>query len=352
MDASRFMFHLQDYRQTGTMRVYMEVRMTLKNRIASLASLRRGAIPFITAIAGLVLIAACSARSTDGSRVRSGTDALVATANDLGLEIGDRPRETSAAAMSGGKHEAEKELSILAGGSASTHTSSKLPGPDDWRVITNSLNLFRHAPYVTDLVLGLVCSIGVALTLTASPRRAVRFDPVAVAETRKATVICALVGCIAAELVQSSEQFLLGAEIALVLFGIGGLVRFRTIFGDARQTGVAIIATVLGLACGMSEYSLVALSLTVVFIANWWMNSTAFVHVRVRVRKNGDLAQVQAAITTLLQEQHFSVLRATPNSTERTIEMFGQTASEFDIDALVSSIEGAVPGARVRVKAS
>jgi hypothetical protein len=32
--------------------------------------------------------------------------------------------------------------------------------------------------------------------------------------------------------------------------------------------------------------------------------------------------------------------------------MFGQTGSEFDIDALVSSIEGAVPGARVRVKAS
>lgn len=333
------------------MRGYMEVRMTLNTRLASLAFLRRGTWPFLAVVAALLLISACSSQPSDGSRTRSSTDALVASAHEFGLEIGDRPRETSAAAMGGGKHEAEKELQMLAGGSASGH-SSKLPGPDDWRIITNSLSLFRHAPYVLDLVLGLLCSIGVALTLTASPRRAVHFDPIGHAETRKATVICALVGCIAAELVQSSEQFLLGAEIALVLFGIGGLVRFRTIFGDARQTGVAIIATVLGLACGMSEYSLVALSLTVVFLANWWMNSTAYIQVRVRIRKNGDLAQVQAAVTAILQEQNFSVLRATPNSAERTVEVYAQTGSEFDLDSLARSIEGAVPDARVRIKAS
>lgn len=325
--------------------------MTLDSLVAPLAFLRRGMFPFLAVIAALLLISACSSQPSDGSRARSSTDALVEGAHDFGLEIGDRPRETSAAAMGGGKHEAEKELDMLAGGSASRH-SSRLPGPDDWRIITNSLSLFRHAPYVLDLVLGLLCAIGVALTLTASPRRAIHFDPVALSETRKATVICALVGCIAAELVQSSEQFLLGAEIALVLFGIGGLVRFRTIFGDARQTGIAIIATVLGLACGMSEYSLVALSLTVVYLANWWMNSTAYIKVRVRIRKHGDLAQVQAAVAAILQEQNFSILRATPNSIERTLEVYARTASGFDLDALVSSIENAIPDARVRIKAS
>jgi hypothetical protein len=102
----------------------------------------------------------------------------------------------------------------------------------------------------------------------------------------------------------------------------------------------------------MSEYSLVALSLTVVFLANWWMNSTAYIQVRVRIRKNGDLAQVQAAVSAILQEQNFSVLRATPNSAERTVEVYAQTGSEFDLDSLARSIEGAVPDARVRIKAS
>lgn len=311
-----------------------------------------GTVAFALAVGALLLAAACSP-PRDGSRAAVVRDSVVETASDLGLELGARRREISAAAMGSGKHEAEKELEALAGGgtSSSSHAHA-LPSPDDWRVITNSLSLFRHPPYVTDLVLGLGSSIVVALALTSTPRRANRFDPVAQAEQRKATVICALIGCIAAELVQASEQFLLGAEIALVLFGIGGLVRFRTLFDDAGQTGVAIVATVLGLACGMSEYSLVALSLAVVFLVNWWMHSTAIVQVRVKVRKNVDLAQVQAAVTGILQQRSFSVLRETPDTEERTLEVHARTAADFDTDSLVQAIKDAVPGSRVRVRAS
>ena len=308
------------------------------------------ALAFALAVGALLLAAACSP-PRDGSRAAAVRDSVVDTASDLGLELGSRRRQISAAAMGSGKHDAEKELEALAGGSAGSHPHG-LPGPDDWRVITNSLSLFRHPPYVTDLVLGLGSSIVVALALTSTPRRASRFDPVARSEQRKATVICALIGCIAAELVQASEQFLLGAEIALVLFGIGGLVRFRTLFDDAGQTGVAIVATVLGLACGMSEYSLVALSLAVVFLVNWWMHSVAIVQVRVKVRKNVDLAQAQAAVTGILQQRDFSVLRETPDTGERTLEVHARTAADFDTDSLAQAIRDAVPGSRVRVRAS
>jgi hypothetical protein len=180
----------------------------------------------------------------------------------------------------------------------------------------------------------------------------VRFDPVAVAQQRMATVVCALIGCIAAELIQASEEFLLGAEIALVLFGIGGLVRFRTVFDDARQTGLAIVATVLGLACGMSEYSLVAIGLVVVYLANWYMQRVAVVRIRVRGRKGCDLAQLQAAVTSLLQKQDFQLLRVTPASSEREVEFFARTVSEFDVDALSGAVQGALPGVRVRINVS
>ena len=318
-------------------------------RFPPLAALTRGAVPVALVVAVLVLVGACSARPSDTPNMLAEGGSFSTLAERL--DIGTSPRRTDAAAMRSGKHDPEREIEGLTG--ATTGKSGKpLPGPDDWGVITESLALFRHAPYVTDLVLGLLCSIGVALALTATPNRAGNFDPVARAATRKATVICALIGCIAAELVQASEQFLLGAEIALVLFGIGGLVRFRTLFDDASQTGVAIVSAVLGLACGMSEYSLVALSLVVVFLANWWMNSRACISVRIKVRKHADLAQVQSAVTALLQEQHFTVLRATPNSTERLLEVFAETTSDFDVEVLASSIQAAVPGARVRIRTS
>jgi hypothetical protein len=331
----------------------MEVRMPQPTADRSTsARFRRGLVPVIAAAAALLAVAACSSGPHDGSTARSARDAIVDGANDLGLEIGSPSSRTSAAAMGSGKHEGENVLEELASTGGGKHSASHVPGPDDWRIITNSLNLFRHPPYVTDLVLGLGSAIVVALALTATPRRAVRYDPVAAAEQRKATVICALIGCIAAELVQASEQFLLGAEIALVLFGIGGLVRFRTLFDDAGQTGVAIIATVLGLACGMSEYSLAALALVIVFLVNWWMNSVAVVLVRVKVRKHADLAQVQAATTGILQDQGFSVVRTVPNAVERTIEVHARTASDFDASSLVLAIQGVVPDARVRIKSS
>jgi len=46
------------------------------------------------------------------------------------------------------------------------------------------------------------------------------------------------------------------------------------------------------------------------------------------------------------------VLRSTPNSSERTLEVFAETTSDFEVDVLASSIQAAVPGARVRIRTS
>ena len=317
--------------------------------IGRFRSLLGGLVPVAAAAAALLAVAACSggpggAHGANG--VRAAREAFVSGARDLGLEVGEERAAPAALAPRGDIEKAAEALGDTG------RRESRLPGPDDWRIITTSLSLFRHPPYVTDLVLGLASSVLVALVLTAAPRRASRFDPVAVAEQRKATVICALIGCIAAELVQASEQFLLGAEIALVLFGIGGLVRFRTIFDDPGQTGIAIVATILGLACGCSEYSLAALALVVVFLVNWWLNSTAILQVRVRARKHADLSQVQAATTSVLQEHGFSVLHVAQDPGDRTFEAYARTGADFDMAAVSAAIQSAVPGARVRIKAS
>lgn len=304
----------------------------------------------LPALAAALLVAASCSRGPGSSWGADARDATAAQAADLGLELGRGGRTVSAAALGTGKPEGDKAFGVLADGGE--QEQPRVPGPDDWRIITNSLGLFRHAPYVADMVLGLGASILVALVLTSSPHRSSRFDPVARAEVRKAVVVCALIGCIAAELVQASEKFLLGAEIALVLFGIGGLVRFRTLFDDAGQTGIAIVATVLGLACGMSEYSLAALALAIVYLVNWWMSSVGYVQVRVRARKNQDLAQVQSAVSGVLQARQFSVLRSNPNATDRTLDVYASTGAEFDAEALQSAIAAAVPGSRVRVKSS
>jgi hypothetical protein len=319
------------------------------NRIATNAPRAARFAPLAVALLAIVLVVGCNARTETSAGAVGNDRSAVSVGQKLGIDIGPRDTSPAPAAFGSGKHQGEKDLEAMA---ASGDAPRSLPGPDDWRIITASLQLFRHAPYVADLVLGLLASVAAALVLTATPRRAMRFDPVAQAESRKATVIVALIGCVAAELVQASEHFLLGAEIALVLFGIGGLVRFRTVFGDARQTGMAIVATVLGLACGMSEYSLVALSLVIIFLVNWWLSNRAFVRIRAKVRKHGDLAQVQTAIGAVLQHEGFAVVRSSSSASKRTIDIHAQTNKDFDVESLGETIEAAVPSARIRVSAS
>ncbi len=324
------------------------------------ASLRRFQrwLPTAALFAAISVIAACARHSgaVDSSSAAAPTEGrtFAQVAQGFGLEIGEERPQPAAAAFSSGGSAGEKDLAMLGvkGGDEPIARSTTLPGPDDWRIITNSLTLFRHAPFIVDLVLGLLVSIMAALVLTATPQRAVRFDPVARADQRKATVGVALIGCIAAQLVEASEQFLLGAEIALVLFGIGGLVRFRTLFGDARQTGTAIIAAILGLAAGMSEYSLVLLSLTVVFLVNWWMSSKAILCIKVKLKKHADLAQAQQALNALLQQQEFVVLRSVCSVGRREVEVFAESRKDFELNALTDTIEATIPGASVRINAS
>lgn len=51
--------------------------------------------------------------------------------------------------------------------------------------------------------------------------------------------------------------------MAFVIFGIGGLLRFRTDVGEAKDTGRVILVTVVGLCCGLKIY-IVAVPATVI----------------------------------------------------------------------------------------
>jgi hypothetical protein len=80
------------------------------------------------------------------------------------------------------------------------------------------------------------------------------------------TVIGALVGIVVAPV----------PAIGLAIFGIGGLMRFRTELAAAKETGRVILATILGIACGLELW--MAAILTTAFawilltVLEYWVN--------------------------------------------------------------------------------
>jgi hypothetical protein len=278
-------------------------------------------------------LAAASAASGPGQRVEHPRNAAALQAE-----------EPTAAAMGG--------VGGIEGEFAGTAQPATQPSPDSWEVIWSSLGLFRHPPYVLDLVLGFALSLLMGLMLTAWPRSLAPRDPVEAADERNGAVIVALVGCLAAELVQSSERLSLGAEIALVLFGIGGLIRFRTVFGDPRRTGLMILITILGLCCGMSQYAVALLAFGVIWLVRFFFLSSVRLIIRVRVRRGGDPEQVRVAATGALAGHGATVEQSTVRKGGRTVQITARAKGSISETDIRLAIEDALPGCRVRVNAS
>ena len=72
-------------------------------------------------------------------------------------------------------------------------------------------------------------------------------------------LVYALVGAIITIIVKTMPS------MALVVFGIGGLLRFRTNLGGAHDTGRIILVTVIGLACGLELYVVALLTTAIAY---------------------------------------------------------------------------------------
>lgn len=254
--------------------------------------------------------------------------------------------------LTGGRSATDSASPAGSGGTGADGNGDTGASADNWHIISQSFNLFRHGPYVVDLLLGFAFALGMALLLTAWPKSLVARDPVEAADERNGAVIVALVGCLAAELVQSSERLSLGAEIALVLFGIGGLIRFRTVFGDPRRTGLMILITILGLCCGMSQYALAVLAFLVIWLVRYYLLSSVRLMINVRVAKGVDGEQVRVVAASAIQAHGATIVQSQVRKGGRTIQITARAKGSVSESDLQIAIEDVLPDARVRVSAS
>ena len=122
------------------------------------------------------------------------------------------------------------------------------PKGNSWVSIQKSVEQFAHPSFILRLFLSLTLAVGCAFAIAWHPRRASLRDPMRDFEERKALVLLGVVGAVVAELSGTSQT------LAFVIFGIGALLRFRTLLDNPKLTGKAIMVVVVGLACGMGSW--------------------------------------------------------------------------------------------------
>lgn len=95
------------------------------------------------------------------------------------------------------------------------------------------------------------------------------------AEQRKTLVVYSVVGALIAVICAVNPS------MALVIFGIGGLMRFRTDVGAPKSTGHTIVATLIGLCWGLRLELVAVLATAYVWALTWALESNSMVELTV-----------------------------------------------------------------------
>jgi hypothetical protein len=168
------------------------------------------------------------------------------------------------------------------------------PKGNSWVSIQQSIQQFGHPEFILRLFLSLSLAVGCAYAIAWHPRRASLADPLADLEERKALILLGVVGAVVAELSGTSQT------LAFVIFGIGALLRFRTVLDNPKLTGKAIMVVVVGLACGMGSWAMAVFVTAFSWLLVYWLDSHSSCRVRIRLDDQEDPKPVFGAVQSLL----------------------------------------------------
>src|SRR6184192_4796962 len=174
------------------------------------------------------------------------------------------------------------------------HTGGIDPKGNSWVSIQQSVEQFGHPEFILRLFLSLSLAVGCAYAIAWHPRRASLADPLADLEERKALILLGVVGAVVAELSGTSQT------LAFVIFGIGALLRFRTLLDNPKLTGKAIMVVVVGLACGMGSWAMAVFVTAFSWLLMFWLDSHSSCEVRIRLDETEDPKPVFDAVQSLL----------------------------------------------------
>jgi len=168
------------------------------------------------------------------------------------------------------------------------------PKGDSWVSIEKSIQQFGHPQFILRLFLSLTLAVGCAWAIAWHPRRSSLMDPLSDFEERKALILLGMVGAVVAELSGTSQT------LAFVIFGIGALLRFRTLLDNPKLTGKAITIVVVGLACGMGSWAMAVFVTAFTWVLVFWLDSHASCRVRIRLDDNVDPKPIFGLVQSLL----------------------------------------------------
>lgn len=217
------------------------------------------------------------------------------------------------------------------------------PHIDSWLSMQHSLEQFQHPEYMLRLLLSLALACALSWIIAWHPRSS-RLASLSDLEERKTLVLLGVVGAIVAELSGTSQT------LAFVIFGIGALLRFRTVLDNPRLTGKAITVVIIGLACGMGSWVMAIFVTSFCWVLIFWLESRVACRLRIRLTEDVDLEQTFSSVQSMLVSRGCRLQGSTLLQKKQQLEFYLNIPAQLDLRKLEIDLRSMLPkpgGARI-----
>ena len=177
--------------------------------------------------------------------------------------------------------------------------SEPIPAGEGWLGFTDLDFLFGA-------FLKLILATALGAVIGFHPRRIRTADTLEEIEAPKVSIVYAVIGSLIGILVVKYGLF-----VGFVLFGIGGLIRFRSAMRSAQLTGQVIFVTLIGLTCGLHLPHVAVLATVFDFVLTFLLEARVTYRVDVRGLPPGRFAEAAGAYRTALTGNLYRVFSET-----------------------------------------
>lgn len=226
---------------------------------------------------------------------------------------------------------------MFSGGGGS---SSNATGPD---LLLEGWSSFSDAWVVLDMcvVLAMALILGAFIAYHPSTRR--RVSSLDHFEQPKTFLMYALVSAVVALIVNKNEA------MALVVFGIGGLMRFRTMVGEAKDTGRVILVTVIGLCCGLKLYVVALPAAVIGWLVIYFLETQIAGIIRVSGVAHEKLHEAVRSYRAVIDKADCSIIGEQSKFLKHEFLFVVSAAPSFDRESLQTSLEALPDDVRGKV---
>jgi hypothetical protein len=197
---------------------------------------------------------------------------------------------------------------------------------------------FFDKQFMLDSIGSLILAMLLGAAIGYHPKMRRTVDSLTEADMPKVYIMYAFIGAVIGVTVRE-----FGMVIGVVVFGIGGLIRFRSDTASTRDTGRLIVVTLVGLITGIGLPHLATLTTLFAFILIWLFDSRPACRVRIEDLPKDRFTECARAYRGALEAQRCRIISERRYSSKGRIDFVMRLPSTATRASVDRALEGLPP---------